>query len=83
MNKLNLSSTVIFAVVDSVSGDNSNIFAEYEQAKSFFYNEEFFDLKDNYNFSLVAVSVDEDGNIEWETSKQILTGEVLDGKIIF
>lgn len=83
MNKLNLSSRVIFAVVDSISGDNSNIFAEYEEAKAFFHNEETFDLKDNYNFSLVAVSVDEDGIIDWETSKQIFTGEVLDGKIIF
>lgn len=83
MNKLNLNSTVIFAVVDSVSGDCSNIFAEYEQAEAFFYNTENIDLKDNYNFSLVAVSVDEHGGIFWETSKRILSGEVICGNIFF
>lgn len=76
------SNEILFAITDSISG-YFRLFEEYEEAKKCFYDKNNFDLKDDYNFSLNAIFVDEYGEINWQTAKPILNGEVIDGCIIF
>ena len=73
----------VFAVVDSISGDFTNLFNDFEGAKKFFFNVTEFDLKNDYEFYLLAVPMDQNFELDWDLSREILSGKVFQGQIFF
>jgi hypothetical protein len=75
---------IMYIIADSISGDHSNVFAEFKTAKLFYHNTGNMDLNNNYSFSLSAMIVNtETGEIFLETANEIMSAEVLNGQIFY